>query len=231
MRTGFTTVSPSDINRDYVIGRSTVVVQPLFVNLMWFNFPPELHETMLLQAAQLQAETEWYDDFRPNLPSVPYPRHTRNLAATLATSASEEEEEEEEDGYVNVDSLLGDSLLTEEGRMQERDRTMATLTSRLDELHASVQGRDFTEEQTTSLTQMFSRLTEAAQEANVAKFFELAAELEGLTEGRLEGGSNCVYCPRTDVEGEMVACRGDHAEPVLMHWFCNPRLSSMPQGM
>ena len=243
MRTGFTNPFPTNVSQDYVIGRSTIAIQPVFVNLMWWNFPPELHHTILTETATLSAETEWYDAFRSDLPRVPYPRVTQPTAEdTSGGAAQDEDTDEEDDGSSNTFNdgadgaqLQGDDLSQmataeelEEQKRQERIIAIARLNQRLAPLEDLVRLQRFDETQQVIFDRKLAQLAALAQSGDISGFGECEDELRLLIEE--SGQSSCPECLRNDVDGEMVACQGAHEQPVVMHWWCNPDLTSMPQG-
>jgi hypothetical protein len=99
MKTGFKTTTPTSMS-DYDERECTIVVQPHFVNMLWYNFPTGEHHLLLRLLRELAAETEHYTAFSSDAPPAPsYPQLSKYGRKQAGVTVSDDQypELDEED--------------------------------------------------------------------------------------------------------------------------------------
>jgi hypothetical protein len=97
MFTSFTTPNPTSIREHYNPTRSTVVIQPWCINMLWHKFPVELHGLIFQTVRDLAPQTWHYGPFLRNTDAVPFPKLSIIARRALRLPAPDPEVIVEED--------------------------------------------------------------------------------------------------------------------------------------
>jgi hypothetical protein len=100
MRTGFTETSPTSFREHYDESRSTIVVQPWIINVLWSNFDPSEHDNIFKLLLSLAPVTIHYRAYQRSGSTPTYSKETsmsRRLRRGQADDVVEHDSDREDD--------------------------------------------------------------------------------------------------------------------------------------
>ena len=154
MRTGFTVAEPTSFAKHYDRSQRTVAVQPWFVNLLWSNFDPKLHNELFQMLLEISDETEHYCKPSIDLESLAdrYPKESRvsrverrakggqgipiddEVVDPEDTSVDDEDVDPEDDDYLPLGNDDATTRLPDETDEGTKDALFEQLNDLMDEI-------------------------------------------------------------------------------------------------
>jgi ubiquitin C-terminal hydrolase len=238
------------------MNRSTIVVQPFFINLFWFDFPPDLHQLMFKLLCELPESTVHFGRLPRYTSPVEYPkesvvsRRRRGEEFEDVGDVEDVENEFEEDAQAEED-VFEDSAEDWEGHGDEsgvspEDRQL--LQDRLDELNVEIGGLDPGVMANETCQDELSAIRRAVAKGDKSSFDTHYIDLVAIVRTLLDTASQmtslaeasqlatapqptteeCSICKEPAIENSMLSCSNPKHHAVFHFWCIDGNATHLP---
>jgi ubiquitin C-terminal hydrolase len=256
MVTGWTVSRPVSLREHYNMERSTVVVQPWFINSFWSDFSTDLHELMFKLLCELPERTIHFGRLPRYTDPVQYPkesivsRRRRGEEVQDVVDVEDVEDEFEEDAQVEEDAFEDDEEDAEgpgdAGEVSPEDRQL--LQDRLDELNVEIGGLDPGVMANETCQDELSAMRRAVAKGDKSSFdthysdlvaiirtlLDTASQLASLAEASQLAAApqptteECSICHEPAIENSMMSCSNPKHHAVFHFWCIDHDATHVP---